>query len=370
MNALRPTICVTLVALVGFAGGAMAQPLVLSPCDYTPAESRVLRLDIQGHAQWFSAPTPETPNSLSGSVQATYHQLADRASFGYRLEGKGRLGFDNAGFSMTGSTSDQFKRYVRGDLFAVGAINAELSAAVPSVDLTAGGGIGRFRDVTPLAKAIRLQNGLLDIGALRGPLLPEILQEIAQVVGRQGVPLKDALDQVETLIEATGLAAGGNLDAQALLLIQEIVTSTAEARFCGWDAQASVGLEVPDLTTPRIREAIVLGSNYALVPDPVSQLTVEARWLSGIEIFARYSLRASISYRRRIRENLRIQGGYTFTRDREKEGAPQDRHQLGGTLGVQLAPGLSLTLNGELRYQTENEEPLGRLAVQFSYDVF
>lgn len=350
------------------------QAAALPLCAFTPAESYLTQFNIQGNFQLVDDQfNDDHPGTITGALQANFMQLMDSALFGYRLDGKGRLDLSPTGLDLQLLGSGSFKRYFQGNLFSVGALNLKsLPKIPPELDLTGGLGTGRFRDVTPLAKAIRIQNALLDRGALQGPLSDETLQALAGELSQQGLPLSERLARLAKLIAATGLATGGNLGVRALLQMEEIVTSREEARLCGWDVQASVGLEMSGLPPQRFSGALVVNGHYALVPDPVSQWTASARLVSGFRLFARYSLQASLSYGRRIRQNWRMRLSYVFTRDRtgsSNSTTPLDRQRFSGTILFQLSSGLSLTMNGELIYETGERWPAGNLALQFSYDV-
>jgi hypothetical protein len=346
----------------------------LSPCDYTPAESFLTQLSVQGSFQMYDDPyRDDRESTFTGVIQTDFSRLSDSERFGYRAEVKGRTALSPSGLDPQVTGSGSFKRYLQGDLFAVGVIDAQLAGqSPPSVNLTGGLGWGRFRDVTPLAKAIRIHDTLLDQGALLGPLDWETLRAMAQEIGRPGQSLGDTLAQIEQLIEAVGLAAGGDLGARALLQIEQILKAREEARLCGRELQASVGLELSSRDWPDLSEALALHGRYAQVPDPVSQWTVSAQWISGLVApLERYSLQLTVSYGRRLRENWRVRGGYSFMRDRLRDAdRPFDRHRLSAVMSFQVALNLSLTMQGEILYETGYEEPAERLTVQLSYDVF
>jgi hypothetical protein len=365
---LLRAIVLVLLLLATVATRAAALP----PCAFTPAESYLTQFNIRGSFQSVESQSSEDRvGALTGSLQVNFSQLADSALFGYRLDGKARLDQGSTGLDFQASGAGNLKRYLRGDVFGVGALDfASASKSPLEVDLTGGLGLGRFRDVTPLAKAIHIQNMLLDLGALEGPLTDETLQALAQELGRNDLSLADKITDLEKLIEGTRLVAGGSLGARALLQMEEIITSQEEARLCGWEIRITIGLKVSDLSRPQLSEALVVNWNYALVPDPVSQWVASARLDSDSKLLAHYSLQASVNYGRRIRDNWRVRVDYTFTRDRSAPSAALDRHRLSGTMILQLSPGLSLTVSGGLIYETGYERPASNLAVQFSYDIF
>ena len=302
---------------------------------------------------------------------------------GYRLEGSGHTQFNFKNvqdFTLWGTGS--FKRFIRGDYFVLGAGDVNASLAVPQTsseqlelpidfDTTAGGGVGRFRDVTPLAKAIRIQNTFLDEGVLLGPFTDEKLQEIARTLSDQDYSLAERIQQLETAIEETGLTAEGNLGARALLELEGIIESQSEARLCGWELQASVGLTFGGFPPTSIRETFVLNGNFAFVTDPVTQWTGGLRFNTTSDLFSDYSVRASLSLARRLSDNLRTKAAVTFTRDPVREATGfTDRWQFTTNAFFQISNKISITLGGEVIHETGYEEISRRVSLQFTYDIF
>ena len=364
----------------------LAQPAhALSPCDFAPAESDFLQFNIKGDFQWFDDSFSDERDSIppTGTLEANFTRLLDKSGFGYRFDGSGHAqgtldGFQE--FQLWGAGG--FKRFVDGDRFILGAADLNAALDIPSnigesielpvdIEITAGGGVGRFKDVTPLSKAIRLQNSFLDTGVLLGPFTDEKLQEIAQILSKQDLTLADRIEQLEQIIEETGMAAGGELGARALLELERVIESQTEARLCGWEAQASVGLDIKDLPPSEISETFVLNWNLALVPDPVTQVTAGVRFNTGLGLLNEYAVRVSASMARRLSDKLRTRASYTITREPAK---PQigfiDRHHLTMTFFLQITKQMSLTLNGEFIHETGYEERSRRISAQLSYDIF
>lgn len=361
-------------ALIVMGPVGRAQSPILSPCDYTAAQSQLIELNVQGNAQWFEDRfRDDRGNAMTGTVQADFTQLMDSPSTGHRLDGRGQLKLSPGEVEPRIDLSGSFKRYFSGsDTFWLGASDLKTDlAGSAGADLTAGMGKGRFRDVTPLAKAIRTQNKLLDIGALRGPLRAEILQEMAHVLDGPGLTADEKIENLERILEGTGLVAEGGLGATALLQMEKIIVSQEEARLCGSEVQASIGFQVSGLPAAmRVREALVLKWNYAVVPDPRSQWTANAQWNTGVDLLEQFVFQASAAYNFRLGENWRGQTGYAFTREQPKEQPPTDRHHLTGRISYQLSSPVSLTLNGDLVHETGFEEPRINMAAQLSYAVF
>ena len=355
--------------------GPGIQAAISTPCDYLPAESRLKNLNLQGSLQWLDDPfLSDTYDVLAGGLSADFVRLFESLSFGYRLEGKVDLSFSAAAFSLELNAGSNFKWYVRGDTFAIGAVDTRYGETEGmGLDITGGLGYGRFRDVTPLSRAIRIQNMLLDERFLLAPLTDEVLQTMARTLGRVDVALPDKIVTLEGLLLETGLVQGGDLGARGLFLLEEIANAPVEARLCGWDMQFRLGVAARGFPSAQISEAVVLSGNYAIVPDPVSQFQASARYLTRLTDLDRYFLEGSLFYGRRFRENWRIRAGYDLSLDclwDEVDEALEYDHSVWFSFLGQLSANLSVAIGGELSYQTGDEELTKSLTVQFSYDVF
>jgi hypothetical protein len=343
----------------------------LPPCAYTAVESLSSQLTLQGNLRYEGSGL--STSSLGGDLTADYNRLYASSPSAYSLKATGDFSIGTAGPELTLDGSGDFKRFIEGDRFAVGALKLDYAQSDGlEVDLTGGVGIGRFRDVTPLAKAIQIQNTLIDEGILLAPFTNETLQELAQAIGRVGTTLSEQLTALEKTIVATGLLKENALSARGLLAMEDNLSASGEARLCGWDLQARFGGAVTGIPEPTISEAIVLQARYALAPDAVSQWTASAQWTSGFSPLSRYSITASLSYGRRVGQGFRLAATYRFTRDDHWSAATADydSHDVSSTLAIQLTSGLSLTVNGKLTYDTRVGQLTSLLLVQLSYDVF
>jgi len=355
--------------------GSATRATVLTPCDYTPAESRLMSLALQGSLQWLDdAFLSDVADMVTGSLLTDFVQLFESLPFGYRLDGRADLAFSATAFSLELSGGSNFKWYVHDNTFAIGAIDARYAEmGGMALDVTGGLGYGRFRDVTPLSRAIRIQNTLLDERLLLAPLTDGVLQTMARTIGRIDMALPDKMVALERLLVETGLVQNDDLGARGLFLIEGIATSPMEARLCGWDVQFRLGVAASGFPSPQFSEAVVVSGNYAIVPDPVSQFQANARLLTRVTKLDAYLLEGSLFYGRRIREDWRIRASYDFSLDctrTEESKEPVHDHRLLISLLGQVSSRFSLTIDGELRYQTGDEELTKSLTVHFNYDVF
>ena len=346
----------------------------ISPCDYAPAESSFVRLSAEGSLQWYDdAYADDRGSSLSGSTLADFQHLYASGSFGYRLEANTELSLWPEELLIEGSFSGDFKRYLRDDLFTVGAV--EIFGDIDSgleANVTGGLGVGRFRDVTPLAKAIKIQNAFLDAGILLAPLEEAVLLQVAQTLGEVGTTQDEKIAQVEQSLLETGLVKDDEIGARGLLRLEEIVTSIEDARLCGLDLQVRVGVSASAWPFEGLVDTLVLGWNWAAVPTPVWQ------WVAGATLKARptrwdqYIAEFKFSTSRRLRETWRVRADYQLAYDHLWSAANADPtvdHRLRASLLADIAASLSVSLTGEIGYETGDEEPTAMLTIHLAYDI-
>ncbi len=333
-----------------------------------------MRLSTQGSLQWYDdAYADDRDSSLSGGALADFQHLYASGSFGYRLEANAELVLRPEDLQLEAGFSGDFKRYVRDDVFTVGAI--ELFGDIADgfeASVTGGLGVGRFRDVTPLAKAIKVQNAFLDMGILLAPLEEAVLLEVAQTLGEVGSTQDEKIAQVEQLLLATGLVKDDEIGARGLLRLEEIVTSLEEARLCGWDVQARVGVTASAWPFEGLVDTGVLDWNWAAVPTPVWQ------WVAGATLKARptrwdhYIAEFKFSTSRRLRETWRVRADYQFSYDHHwgaADGDPTVDHRLRASLLADIAANFSVSLTSQIGYETGDEEPTAMLTIHLAYDI-
>jgi hypothetical protein len=349
-----------LILLGGLLLPAVAQELPLTVCEYDPPESHVTDLALQGWFSWHDGPDAGiVDRSLTTHLSADYSRLSMTGPFGYDLQAHGQLRRAEERWTSRITASSSLQASITEQLFGVGvlAFDADLQSGL-ELDATAGIGTGRFRDATPLALAMRIQNRLLDLGELLAPVGREMLLSLAQILGEAGPTEDEKIIRVAERLVDTQLIAEGQLGVTALLTMEQILSSPHQTRLCGRDAQARIGLTTRLLPeTSLVATGIVL-LRYAAVPDPVSQLQARAetkvRLLRPTEMIAE----ADLSYTRSLPGNWTSRAEYRLTVDRgwSTETVAAFSHRLTATLTTELSGGIGLNLSSELAYNSGDDE--------------
>jgi hypothetical protein len=126
----------------------------------------------------------------NGNVSGTFSQFYSSLPFGYRLGLNGILsrnglaeeGVDEFTHSLTASA--QANKYFsdQSDVFGFGRL--DLASATdydrPGATATVGVGYGRFINATPLARALRAQEELRQMGVLSGDVSDDVILDVAK----------------------------------------------------------------------------------------------------------------------------------------------------------------------------------------------
>ena len=352
----------------------------LSVCDYEPPESRIADLSLLGSFNWVDGPYADDRNrSISASLVGDYTGIYSSASFAQALDARTEIWADDDGWTANLFGSGSLRRFfgaegpASADLFGVGAIGFSASTrAGLELDLTGGIGTGRFRDVTPLAQAIWIQNELLDLGELLAPVSDDALLELAQILGAIDVPDDEKVVQLVDRLVATELVPGEDLGVRGLLALEDIFVSGDETRLCGRDLQARLGVSA--LLVPEFSLATtgILLARYAAVPDPVSQFDSSAEVKVRLLHPEQMNIQAEVSYARRLPDGWTARAEYRLAMDRMWSDATAIAisHAASGSLTTKIFGSVGLSLVGSAQYHTGDEEVTLTVAVYMETDLF
>lgn len=282
-------------ALFAVAGGAN-----LSLCDYVSPETSLSHMSLSFAYRYYEGAFGTDTDVNAGKLRLDYGNLWDTRDFGYTLEAFGELSLQNLRIaSGLGDALGTLRFYLEGErpVFAFGGAHLymETGDASPGLQVNVGLGYGRFSDVTPLAKAMRIQKMLISRGTLKSALPESVLMAMAKEIGRRA-EYATVADLVDALVKEVQNAAGVLLDPRAVLAVEDQVLVAGARRYCGWAAQIGIGYTVADpLDGPR--DFLVTGEfDMALAPEEASQILFRARLSGPIDIFNTHRLGLTVSY--------------------------------------------------------------------------
>ena len=307
-----------LVMLGGLLGSMVCFGVSLSLCDYQSPETYLADMHLSFSYRYFDDPATVGTDIDSGRLALSYSQLADAPSMGYTLAGTGEITLTQLRPSGgLGQASGTLRFYLSEEMpyFAFGGFEASIATGQPQpgLEIRTGLGYGRFSDVTPLAKAFSIEEELLALDAIPASLDDAVLLAVAEEIGRQAEyeTIDDLVAAVEGLIEA---ATGVELDALAILTVEEIILETGDERYCGWAVQAGIGYELLDPYGGGRDFLLAASADAALAPAPDSQLLLRASFSGPFEITEENTLSIKASYDYAVNERTTLLAGYSLQR--------------------------------------------------------
>lgn len=359
---MKTVLSVIAISLVISSGVALAQ---VNICDYTPPRNELFALSLSGDYRYFNDKYLDNRDNVSvghGAVQGV-SWLAE-PEWGYRLEGSARLELGQAiQFDISIASSAELRRYLDENLFLFGGL---ASTGVPgqanlAVTLLAGAGWGRFRDVTPMAKALKVSEALHQEKILTQPLSQDQLNQIAQIIGRRAeLGLTAVLEELEK-------ALGTTLGVRGVLVLQSVLSDESR-RFCGFDLTASAGYEVFDPTGTN-SAVIQIASNLARALDADSGFLANALWQADLPFTGYARLTASASYNRVLSPTATMTALYSFSGTQQPTAMTQ-LHTLTVNFSVRVSSALSVLARTETSWGTGFEEPSWGLSLGFQYTLY
>ena len=350
---------VFVLALILVAVPAVAQQ-TLTICDYESPESRIAVLGLQGSFSWYDGPYEDDRNRIyAASLTADYSGLYSSESFAQQFDARADVRGKSSGWTADLAGTGSVLAFLDESLFAVGAFGIDASNEVRlEADLTAGIGTGRFRDVTPLAQAIRIQNVLLDRGELLAPVSNEALLDLAQILGEVGPTDDERIVFLAERLKATELTRGEEIDVRGLLEIDRILSEAEVSRLCGSDVQVRLGASTVLLPELKVSTTGVLLARYALVPDPISQIQAHAEARIRLAHLDQMNLDGDLSYARRLPDGWTARVSYRLEIDRMWSDTETTSlfHALSSGLTTQILGSVGLSLVADAEYRTGDEE--------------
>ncbi len=326
---------IVLVIAIGLQGWG------LSICEYRSPKTALTDARLTFGYRYYDDANTVGVDVNSGRLAFDYDQLFDSPNYGFSLTGAVELTLDEfLPTAWLGQGAATFRYYPIEEslLFAFGGLESSMATGQPrpGVDVRVGVGIGRFSDVTPLAKAITIEEELLALGAFVDPLADNVLLGIAGAIGRQVEyeELKDLVADIESLIE--GVTAV-ELDARALLTIEEVILAVGDDRRCGWALQAGIGYELID-PYGGAQNIVVGGSaDAAFAFGPSDQLLFHASYAGPFDIMNENTLNATLSYEYALTEESTLIADYTLQRVKPAGLVATSSHSAGLSIGFDIA---------------------------------
>lgn len=299
--------------------------LAINVCQYQAPTTDVLRGTAEFHYRYLEDPATPGPDTSAGKFALSGEWLVDSPAQGVGLTFQGELSLYNLALtSVFAQVSGTYRQYPFPELsyFVFGGVEGAVDSRFPrpGVEVRAGVGYGRFTDVTPLVRALRLEEKLLQRGVLLAALRESTLLRLAQEIGRRQL-YPSTSDLAAALAKLLAAESGANLDLRSVLLIEEVLEEEGLERYCGWAVQFGLGYA---LSRPQAGSLLAfnLSLQGAVTPDPRSQVLFRADLSAPYQVFEEYTLNLNASYSYRLNETTSFCAQYALRQIKPKGQAP------------------------------------------------
>lgn len=367
--------CFCLLFLLFSIGQPLFSAAPSSPCDYRPATSSFRDFRLRAQYNYFDDSNISSTGDVNrGTFATTYLNFFDSPSHSYRLSSDYSISFNKEDSSYNLTSQGSYNVYfAQKDFFGYGATTIEASSAFPNqfgLTLTTGLGLGRFKNVTPMTKAMRINQILVAGDVIRGNLTREALQKIADEIAKRGEPdeLTKLVQAVENIIENTGQVKEEELNAVELLRLRDLLSEKVDTRTCGWNFKVGLGYEAFD---PQGFERDIVADtsvDYALAFNPSTQFRIGSRLTTSLSIPATYSISGLLEYGYRINQQVDVQLLYSFLQLQDKGGSEFVSHSIDLRTDIQLGDDVSLAINITTNWETGYEELARGVSLDLTYD--
>jgi len=328
---MRRASIIALLTACALAWAGVAIPL----CDYRSPKTDLSDLTLDFSYQYHNDPYGLEASDISqGQFSVDYVQLFDIPEYGFDVSFENTMIVSAKDVSAYTIMADgNYKRYfsIEEDLFAYAGSSLRSSSSFQKlgVSFNLGVGTGRFTDVTPLARATRINDYLLDRGSLTDQLHAVDLQILALEIGSAASFESQAalLAVIQEVIENSGLVRLGGLDALDISEITRFIQEEGFSRYCGWDLKLGLGYQLLD-PSGGDNDLLFSGAfNYALATTPKAQFLVQGSFSGSPEILTTNRVDITGAYDYFISNFLSASATYDFSRE-TWGGEPTDTHRM------------------------------------------
>lgn len=293
--------------------------LAIPLCEYNSARSELTDLQLAFSYNYHNDPYGlEEYDVSAGRLRVGYSTLFDSPLIGYDYSVNGdttisvlevsTYRIDAQGSLKWFLEQDGEANAVR-PTFVFSGLSAGATSALDrlSVSILVGVGTGRFNDVTPLAKAVRIDEILYAHGSLTEHLADVDLLSLAREIDNiDAYPSRaDLLTIIERqILFSSGVVVAQGLDATDLAAIEAILDDDRLARYCGGDVRLGLEYELIDPAHGPNDLLATLSAKYAFTTTPSSQFLISSavsgsyniRQANRVELTASYDYLASETY--------------------------------------------------------------------------
>ena len=247
------------------------------------------------------------------------------------------------------------------DFFGFGQLQASHVEGFDQVQsrVSAGLGYGRFISATAFAKAIRIDNFLLDEKVITAHLDKETLIKLGNIIEREA-EYRDKYgatyepqwyEDMEVVIKESGKLSGETLGAMGILRIKEVLFyETIHDRFYGWDAKIGVAYDLTTYDKSTSDPSIEAAAGFSYPFTLKSQFDVRSQYNSSFDDLGnQYTAIASVNYIYELSNRIDFLGSYQLQSFKTMADADAlNANVLRASFIFYIENAINLVLNGQL----------------------
>ncbi len=252
-----------------------------------------------------------------------------------RFNGSGSVGRDGTeGASSvdryeyaTSATADTYFNPSTSNAFWYGSVGLQGSDAFDSrrASLFAGAGYGRVKNVTPMAKAIRVVEELQSLNRLKDSPTRAEYQKVANIIDREDEYRskfgtadykKEWINDIANALSISD-KSGGQLDGRDIVSIYDVLTyELISTRKVGWKVRGGLGYVASSFNGLTDDDpAVELGAEYHYPLSNLTQFSNVANLTTVLNNSSTYLLRNAMTLTHELDSRLDWENGWTLTHD-------------------------------------------------------
>lgn len=365
-----------ILGAVGFTGLSQDATYTnnLSLCDYTIPETTYQSLGLDFNYHFYDDPSLSEEGDINrGSAFGDYNYIYSNPNYSINLDSNANLSVSKNELTYDATGGARYNAYLtETSLFGFGGFRANTSSSFSEnfgLKVLTGSGFGRFKNVTPLVKAVLIRNTLERRRVAFDGMTNEMVREVAQIIGKMGPEksLDDAVTEITELIEDADELDVENLDAVEVLRTREIIQEGTDQRLCGWELRAGLGYEVIDPEGDARDFLVNSAVRYARPFTTNSQLTMGVDFTSPFELTETYTINGQVSYTYQFLRNVDTKFQYSVL---YQQGATiYYNHSFSALAEVQIRRDLSTSIVINLNDNSDYEEMTKEITVGLSFTL-
>lgn len=344
----------------------------LSLCDYTIPETTYQSLGLDFNYHFYDDPSLSEEGDINrGSAFGDYDYIYSNPSYSINLDSNASLSVSRDELTYDATGGARYNAYLTDTaLFGFGGFRTNISSSFAEnfgLKVLTGSGFGRFKNVTPLVKAVLIRNTLQRRRAAFADMPNELVREVAQIIGQIGPEksLDEAVTEITELIESADGLEVDNLDAVEVLRVREIIQEGTDQRLCGWEFRAGLGYEVIDPEGEDRDFLVNSAARYARPFSTNSQLTMGVDFTSPFELTETYTVNGQVSYTYQLLRNVDTKFQYSLLY--QQGSSVYYNHSFSALAEIQIRRDLSSSIVVKLNDNSNYEEMTKEITVGLSF---